>query len=204
MVIPMPSGGGAMQGDTNLEASEVKAIKISVLVVMAGWVLELVLFGGFPLNEMFFIIAGTFFLKGDENPVIKGFYDCLMKTPLGQCAGPNGGGMSCLMPIMFMGGLNLLFGLMGPKSPAKLLCMVAQAVGVFFAYKLWQQFQNSGESGVYAQGDRSSGGSQGSTGSFNNIRQIQAAEAGQAAGASGGESATGFVAFQGEGNKLGN
>lgn len=78
--------------------------------------------------------------------------------------------------------------------------MVAQAVGVFFAYKLWQQFQNSGESGVYAEGDRSS---QGSTGSFNNIRQIQAAEAGQAAGASGGESATGFVAFQGEGNKLG-
>lgn len=122
MVIPMPSGGGGMQGDTNLEASEVKAIKISVLVVMAGWVLELALFGGFPLNEMFFIIAGTFFLKGDENPVIKGFYDCLMKTPLGQCAGPNGGGMSCLMPIMFMGGLNLLFGLMGPKSPAKLLC----------------------------------------------------------------------------------
>ena len=77
--------------------------------------------------------------------------------------------------------------------------MVAQAVGVFFAYKLWQQFQNNGESGVYAQGDRNSGGS---TGGFNNIRQIQAAEAGQASGSA--ESTTGFVAFQGEGNKLGN
>ena len=76
--------------------------------------------------------------------------------------------------------------------------MVAQAVGVFFAYKLWQQFQNT-DSGVYSQGDsnaRSAGGG------FNNIRQIQAAEAGQAGGADNAP-ATGFVAFQGEGNKLG-
>jgi hypothetical protein len=195
MVIPMPSGGGAMQGDTNLEANEVKGIKITVLLVMVGWVLELLLFGGFPLNELFYIIAGIFFLKGDENPVLKGAYDCLIKSPLGQCAGPNGGGMSCVMPIMFMGGLNLLFGLMGPKSPAKLLCMVAQAVGVFFAYRLWQQSQNT-DSGVYAQGDRNASSA---GGGFNNIRQIQAAEAGQA----GDAPSTGFVAFTGEGNKLG-
>jgi hypothetical protein len=199
MVIPMPSGGSGLQGDTNLEAQEVKVLKYTVLVVLAGTILQLVNGEGLPLNEMFYIIAGIFLLKGEENPIIKGLYDCLLKTPLGQCAGPNGGGMSCLMPLMFMGGLNLLFALMGPKGPGKLLCMVAQAVGVFFAYRLWQQFQGTGESGVYSQGDgnRASGG-----GGFNNIRQINAAEAGQA-GADNAP-ATGFVAFQGEGNKLGN
>merc|ERR1719313_1264993 len=57
------------------------------------------------LNDIFCAICGTFLLKDDTH--LSRCYRCLHETPLGIF---GEGGLQCLVPFMFMTGINSVFG----------------------------------------------------------------------------------------------
>ena len=108
MVIPIPNGGAGMMGEPpEAVRNEMNFIKYTVFVVGIASIGKACL-GLLPLNEWIYCMCGVFLLR--EDPMTGGCYRCLMNSPLGQCA-QNGGGLSCLSPVLFIGALNILFGL---------------------------------------------------------------------------------------------
>ena len=77
--------------------------------------------------------------------------------------------------------------------------LIAQGIGCFFGYRMWQGLQGS-DSGVYAQGD---GGQRAPafSGGGGTIAGLNAGRGDLESGSAAPQ--TGFVAFSGEGNKLG-
>mmetsp|Transcript_45710 Transcript_45710/g.105940 ORF Transcript_45710/g.105940 Transcript_45710/m.105940 type:complete len:207 (+) Transcript_45710:2-622(+) len=63
--------------------------------------------GDIPFNELMSGCIGVFLLKDDEN--IGTCYACLASSILGNCAGPQGGGLPCTMPFFFVAGFNCIF-----------------------------------------------------------------------------------------------
>merc|ERR1719277_2148604 len=63
--------------------------------------------GDIPFNELLCGINGVFLLRDDAT--VSTCYACLVSSPLGQCAGPGGGGLSCLMPFLFIASFNCVF-----------------------------------------------------------------------------------------------
>lgn len=195
MVIPMPSGmGGALQGDVP-EAlyDNMQKIKISTIIVFVSAIGKLAT-GQLPLNEIFFSLSGIFLLKEDKHTGIA--YRFCLNTPIGACAGPNGGGLSCLMPLIFLGALNILFSLFSPNllSTFNLMSIIGQLIGCFFGYKCYQYLQ--GEAGP-------TGALPGATYAVPQSREMDPRTLHDNSTTAQGP-ATNFVAFTGEGNKLGN
>ena len=55
-----------------------------------------------------------------------------------------------MTPIMFIGGLNVFFSLLSMFwDPFTMLCMVAQAIGVGYAYSAWKLLQELGGDGRF-------------------------------------------------------
>lgn len=131
------------------------------------------------LNDFFAGLFGTFLMK--EDPHLQGCYRCLHETPIGAL-GP--GGLSCLMPYIFLAGINGIFGLVrvytllrayGTLVPCsnELQCFlpallavstVAQLVSVYYCWQVYklQQVQAYGgalRAGMYEHtpGDSSGG-----------------------------------------------
>ncbi|CAD7924612.1 unnamed protein product [Amoebophrya sp. A25] len=203
MVIPMPAGmGAAMSGDPpEAIQGHLQKIKWTIVAVFVGSVGKLVQ-GAMPFNELFYVLSGIFLMKDDK--ITGKAYKCLLGTPIGACAGPSGGGLSCLTPVMFLGALNILFGLFSPylMEPFNLVCLVAQAIGCYFGYQAWQYLR--GEAGPTGAGALP-GGLQGHTTYNPPAPETRSGTMASLASATNPTTPqTGFVAFQGEGNKLGN
>ncbi|CAD7929151.1 unnamed protein product [Amoebophrya sp. A120] len=135
MVIPMPAGmGAAMSGDPPEQVQgHLQKIKWTVVAVFLGSIGKLVQ-GGLPFNEIFYVISGIFLMKDDK--ITGRAYTCLLSTPLGACAGPSGGGLTCLTPVMFLGGINVLFGLFSPYllEPFNLICIACFCCSFLFLH----------------------------------------------------------------------
>jgi len=195
----MPAGmGAAMNGDPPEQVlPHLQKIKWTVVAVFIGSIGKIVS-GGLPFNEIFYVISGIFLMKDDK--ITGRAYQCLLGTPLSACVGPSGGGLSCLTPVMFLGGINVLFGLFNPflLEPFNLICLVSQLVGVFFAYQTWSYLRGeSGPTGALP------GGFAGNT-TYNPPGPATLSSSTTADRNAPTTPQTNFVAFQGEGNKLGN
>eukprot|EP00928_Gymnodinium_smaydae_P089242 TRINITY_DN73230_c0_g1_i1.p1 TRINITY_DN73230_c0_g1~~TRINITY_DN73230_c0_g1_i1.p1 ORF type:complete len:227 (+),score=50.73 TRINITY_DN73230_c0_g1_i1:62-682(+) len=126
MVIPLPSLPVTSGPPTPEMAAKLYFIKFVVLGLYACAVVQFLggmLMGGF--KDLCIGMCGTFLLKDD--PHLSKCYQFMIQTPLeifGQ------GGMSCLMPFMFMSGFN---GIMGALQAST---VVSQADGVFLCFGL--------------------------------------------------------------------
>merc|ERR1719401_273225 len=94
--------------------------------------------GDVPFNELLCGINGIFLLKEDES--VSTCYACLASSPLGQCAGPGGGGLGCLMPFLFISSFNCVFLALRLfyGGPFLLVSFICQCSGAVFAWKLNQ------------------------------------------------------------------
>lgn len=192
MVIPMP----AMQQFSGDPPEQVQKylyyIKGCLLLVLLGSIAK-IFYALAPLSEIFWCIACIFLLKDDKHTVP--MYNCLMNTPLSACA-QNGGGISCLTTVMFLGGMNVLFGVFGGGlfHPVIFVCLGGQGCGAYFAYASWK----------YLQGDDSQAGGSAGFGA-GTTWSAPGVQAGPGGGREMQEAspATNFVPFAGEGNKLG-
>lgn len=185
--------GGAMQGDVPESCiQKIQYIKYCVIVCFVSSIVSLVMGGSASLfSAVMFCIAAIFLIKEDK--VTGPAYRCLMQSPLGQCAGPTGGGLSCLMPTMVLGGMNVVFGMIGGgfAEPFGLISLLSQLAGAVFAYQIFSYLR--GEAGPTGQ-------LPGQSYSPPEAREMQStAPTGQPPAPQ-----TNFIAFQGEGNKLGN
>lgn len=94
--------------------------------------------GDKPYNELICGIIGVFLLHND--PWLMACYSCLASSPLGSCAGPTGGGLSCLMPFLVISSLNCLFMVLRLFSdgPFLLISFCCQCTGAVIAWRLNQ------------------------------------------------------------------
>ncbi|CAE8604086.1 unnamed protein product, partial [Polarella glacialis] len=94
----------------------------------------------------------------ERDPNMAPCYTCLASSPLGQCAGPGGGGLSCVMAFTFMAFINSFFLsiklFMG--GPFVLMSFAFQFAGGVQGWRL-----NSLVSAAAASGDGSFGGQSG-------------------------------------------
>mmetsp|Transcript_37264 Transcript_37264/g.79153 ORF Transcript_37264/g.79153 Transcript_37264/m.79153 type:complete len:217 (-) Transcript_37264:43-693(-) len=170
-------------------------------------------FGG--LNDLFGGLFGTFLLR--EDPQLQGCYRVLHESPLGAM---SDGGLSCLMPYMFMAALNgifsavrvytivLRFGTLLPCT-TRFVCLLpcwlclsasAQLLAVVFCWKVYKLMQVQALTGIYAHpGDASAHG--------HSSGPAEHASGGGAADPNSSVSAnplmnTSFTPFQGTGHQL--
>lgn len=92
--------------------------------------------GDMPYLELITGIFGIFLLKDDEH--VHACYACLENSPFGHCAGPNGGGIACLMPFMMASSFSsfwlfLRLHVLGPFAPISFFSQVAASI---FAWRL--------------------------------------------------------------------
>mmetsp|Transcript_134491 Transcript_134491/g.389189 ORF Transcript_134491/g.389189 Transcript_134491/m.389189 type:complete len:214 (-) Transcript_134491:86-727(-) len=94
--------------------------------------------GDMPINELIVATVGVFLLKDDDN--VGACYACLMNSFFGQCAGPRGGGMSCLSPFLFLSSFNCIFLALRlfAGGPFVLLSFCFQLSGAMCAWRLNQ------------------------------------------------------------------
>jgi len=171
------------------------------------------------LNDLFGGLFGTFLLR--EDPAMEACYRCLKESPLGTM---SEGGLSCLLPYMFMACLNGIFSAMrvytileqfGTLFPCKyrLVCLLpswlclsatAQLFAVVSCWKVYKLMQAQAFSGLYVNpGDMEArGGGQGEGGAEQPSLGEQGAGAGSGAGAVPLRAA-GLTPFQGTGHQLG-
>mmetsp|Transcript_13006 Transcript_13006/g.40859 ORF Transcript_13006/g.40859 Transcript_13006/m.40859 type:complete len:218 (-) Transcript_13006:86-739(-) len=165
------------------------------------------------LNDLFGGLFGTFLLR--EDPSLQACYRCLHESPLGAM---SDGGLACLLPYMFMAGLNGVFsalrvytilekfGTLFPCS-SRMVCFLpswlclsatAQLVAVVFCWKVYKLMQMQAFSGIYMHpGDvEMQGSSSGGAG------QPGSTEASSSA-TTNPLRATAFTPFQGTGHQLG-
>ncbi|CAE8717781.1 unnamed protein product [Polarella glacialis] len=126
-------------------------------------------------------------------------YTCLASSPLGQCAGPGGGGLSCVMAFTFMAFINSFFLsiklFMG--GPFVLMSFAFQFAGGVQGWRL-----NSLVSAAAASGDGSFGGQSGQ-GLLPQQPMAQMNLGAAPGGRSGAPAPPSFSAFQGTGQRLG-
>lgn len=172
--------------------------------------------GDVPFNDLICGIFGIFLLKDDEN--VFTCYSCLASSPLGQCAQPGGGGIACLMPFLLVASFNCIFLLLRffIGGPFLLLSFCFQFSGSVFAWRLNTMISAAAltELGTGGQG-------QPLNQPLTQMRMFPGAEGvgntvgggGRGGGGAGGGRAPGagpmgpgggrFVAFQGDGHRLG-
>lgn len=150
------------------------------------------------LGDIFCGLNGVFLLKDDS--AFKSFHACLMKSPIGQCAGPSGGGMTCLMPFLVIAAMNVVFGLLALGGRAvsifTLVSMLLQAVGAYLGWtvKSIMEAAYAGQDGMAMSGGQQmqplNPGQQ--------TRELRPQPDGGSGGGGGG-----FVPFSGTGQTLG-
>lgn len=174
--------------------------------------------GDVPLSELMCVLNGVFLLREDQWLV--SCYACLANSPLGQCVGPQGGGIACLKPFLFVAAFNCVFLALRLfyGGPFMLVSFCFQSAGAMVAWKLnglindaaggselgmpgfgqplaqpltqMRMFNQPGADGVDGGGGGSSGAPGGGGGP-------------SGGGASGPRNDRGgFVAFQGSGQRL--
>lgn len=173
------------------------------------------------LNDLFGGLFGTFLLR--EDPSMEACYRCLKESPLGTM---SDGGLTCLLPYMFMACLNGMFSALrvytilekfGTLFPCsyRMVCLLpswlclsatAQLFAVVFCWKVYKLMQAQAFSGLYVHpGDvEMRGGSQGDGAQPGSSEQSGHTGAGAGAGTGANPlRAAGFSPFQGAGHQLG-
>jgi len=206
MVIPMSMP--QIQGPTPPEAvAKMKAIKYCVLGIWASAVGQLVT-GNVPMGELISGLNGIFLLKEDATFVA--CYRCLMNGIIGQCAGPDRGGLACLMPFIIISVLNCVLGVMPIYKDPRIFLLTSfacQAIGAYLAYQVYTIAQaQAGD----MEGGQTAGQGQPLTQQMSSVRSFgpqpsssDGQGGGGAGGGAGGGGAGSFTAFQGSGQRLG-
>lgn len=205
MVIPMRN---TPLGDPPEEAMpKLNVIKYTVIGVWLC-VIGRVLSGdiGGCMGDIIFGLNGIFLLKDD--PSLKSCYECLMRTFIGQCAGPGGGGMNCLRSFMMMAAINIAFDILSLGQvmyrPFVAVSGILQVLGVYMAYAVFQMVSN-GEGLMGNMGGPQDDGSGG--GAYQGAPDGGAAQAPASQQMAGREMSSaapaGFTPFSGGGQRLG-
>eukprot|EP00408_Alexandrium_pacificum_P010784 CAMPEP_0171222918 /NCGR_PEP_ID=MMETSP0790-20130122/35511_1 /TAXON_ID=2925 /ORGANISM="Alexandrium catenella, Strain OF101" /LENGTH=224 /DNA_ID=CAMNT_0011688879 /DNA_START=17 /DNA_END=688 /DNA_ORIENTATION=- len=173
------------------------------------------------LNDLFGGLFGTFLLR--EDPSMEPCFRCLKESPLGAM---SDGGLTCLLPYMFMACLNGMFSALrvytilekfGTLFPCenRVVCLLpswlclsatAQIFAVVFCWKVYKLMQAQAFSGLYMHPlDVEARGSGSSTSSPGDGTQPGSNEQGGRSGGSGANPlrAAGFTPWQGAGHQLG-
>mmetsp|Transcript_44578 Transcript_44578/g.80135 ORF Transcript_44578/g.80135 Transcript_44578/m.80135 type:complete len:210 (+) Transcript_44578:68-697(+) len=130
------SGGPQLNGPLTPEMQEkLRKIRFCVIGVFVAGVGRFCT-GDMPFNELLCGITGIFLL--DDDPNVAPCYACLISSPIGQCTGNGGTGLSCLMAFMLISGMNSFFLTMRflIGGPFVLLSFVCQLAGAILAYRL--------------------------------------------------------------------
>lgn len=155
-MIPLfpPSIDGPPTPEMASKLNVVKFCVIAVYICALGRLFADDPFGA--LNDLFGGLFGTFLLK--EDPHLSRCYNCLHDTPVGAL-GP--GGLPCLMPYMFLAGMNGIFGALRTYTLLRkyktlfpcfdalncifpmllLLSSVAQLISVYYCWQVYKMMQ---------------------------------------------------------------
>lgn len=224
-------GWQAFQGPLSPEMLEkMRSIRFCVMGIFVAAVGRFAT-GDPPITELLCGITGVFLLKDDEN--LAACYNCLMSTPLENCAGPSGGGFGCLQSFLFISGFNSFLMLLNLSSgwqqgmshggPFSLLSLIFQGLGAVYAWRLSTlvtvaQAEQGGSPELlrppslmrrFARGRM---GGQGPDAGSNPLIDVEnssggAQTGGQPSGGMGGPGGRpqgrGFEAFRGQGQRLG-
>jgi hypothetical protein len=137
-------GWQAFQGPLSPEMlDKMRSIRFCVIGIFVAAVGRFAT-GDPPITELLCGITGVFLLKDDVN--LAACYNCLMSTPLENCAGPPGGGFGCLQSFLFISGFNSILMLLNLSSrwqqgmshggPFSLLSLIFQGFGAVYAWRL--------------------------------------------------------------------
>eukprot|EP00928_Gymnodinium_smaydae_P047311 TRINITY_DN31568_c0_g1_i1.p1 TRINITY_DN31568_c0_g1~~TRINITY_DN31568_c0_g1_i1.p1 ORF type:complete len:229 (+),score=51.84 TRINITY_DN31568_c0_g1_i1:234-920(+) len=217
-----PELAGPLTPEMEAKMRQIRCCVMGVFVSAVGRLCT----GDFPVGDMLCCVNGVFLLR--EDVVFVACYNCLRSGPLENCAGPSGGGLSCLGPFAFLAGFNCVMLsfrlLMG--GPFLVLSFVCQSLGAAFAWRLQQLVtaEHLLRGGSLEEG-AGAGGQAGLLNSpFSQMRMMQPPGAnapsggapnggaapngggnagGGGGGRAGGPSAPGFTAFHGTGQRLG-
>eukprot|EP00747_Dinoflagellata_sp_TGD_P184480 gnl/TRDRNA2_/TRDRNA2_40125_c0_seq1.p1 gnl/TRDRNA2_/TRDRNA2_40125_c0~~gnl/TRDRNA2_/TRDRNA2_40125_c0_seq1.p1 ORF type:complete len:211 (-),score=24.40 gnl/TRDRNA2_/TRDRNA2_40125_c0_seq1:120-752(-) len=160
-----------------------------------------------PLGDFLAAVNGIFLLR--EDPAFETCYHCLMNTIIGQCAARGGGGLSCVMPFLFVCFLNCVFMVfrLFSSGPFFLTSFLFQASGAWVAWQLYSLISAG------AMGELTGGQAQPLTQPFAAMRRGYPQPGGgiplTGLGGSNNPAARGpaqpqsFQAFQGQGQRLG-
>merc|ERR1719161_2051146 len=131
-----------------------------------------------------------------------------MRSIIGQCAGPNGGGMSCLTSFMIMAVINIFFdilSLMQMIRPFTLVSFILHVLGTYMAYQVFKMMCPEGFGSAMGMG----GGQQQDDGSGGGVYQRQESGApasqqmaGREMSSAGSAAPAGFTPFSGGGQRL--
>mmetsp|Transcript_52140 Transcript_52140/g.144354 ORF Transcript_52140/g.144354 Transcript_52140/m.144354 type:complete len:235 (-) Transcript_52140:220-924(-) len=123
---------GPLTPEMQTKLRKIRFCVIGIFVAAAGRLAT----GDLPFNELLCGIGGVFLLRDD--PWLVACYACLVSSPLGQCAGPSGGGLSCLMPFLFIASVNCIFLVLRLPygGPFILVSFCCQSTGAVLAWRL--------------------------------------------------------------------
>lgn len=131
MGMPLP---GPLTPEMQTKLRKIRYCVIGIFVAAAGRLAT----GDMPFNELLSGINGVFLLRDD--PWLVACYACLASSPLGQCAGPSGGGLNCLMPFLFISSFNCIFLVFRvfrlDGGPFILVSFFCQSMGAVLAWRL--------------------------------------------------------------------
>mmetsp|Transcript_85115 Transcript_85115/g.227542 ORF Transcript_85115/g.227542 Transcript_85115/m.227542 type:complete len:201 (+) Transcript_85115:53-655(+) len=199
-MIPMGGMGAGMTGE--IPESEAKAFRILRWCVLAIWVSGMMrIFLGDMGQVMGMIAAGVsgiLLIRGDTTT--GQCYTCIMASPLQACS-PDGGGLSCLMPFLFMNLMNAVFDILFKGSMifsfaiplvslVMLTSVVASVVSTYTAWRMYKRLKGEGDGGGMFGG----GGAP---------TQMQSLVRNSDDAAAPREADSSFVAFGGSGQRLG-
>jgi len=155
MVFPGGMGMSIAAADPPPEcAKEMAIIRYCTMIVMCCFVGSLA-FGSLPFGDLLFIMSGIFICKDDI--YLNQWHTCLMRSPFASCGGPGGGGGSCLLPYMVIGGLDFCIGIFSFLYPAStlpflLISLMAQGFGAYAAYNVLSVVRGSMSNTDYLMG----------------------------------------------------
>jgi len=123
---------GPLTPEMQAKLRKIRYCVIGIFVAAAGRLAT----GDMPFNELLSGINGVFLLRDD--PWLVACYACLASSPLGQCAGPSGGGLNCLMPFLFISSFNCIFLVfrLTYGGPFILVSFCCQSMGAVLAWRL--------------------------------------------------------------------
>mmetsp|Transcript_85184 Transcript_85184/g.264931 ORF Transcript_85184/g.264931 Transcript_85184/m.264931 type:complete len:238 (-) Transcript_85184:122-835(-) len=135
LAMATPPLAGPLTPEMRTKLHKIKFCVIGIFVAAVG---RLATGDDMPFNELLCGVNGVFLLRDD--PSLGTCYACLASSPLGHCAGPTGGGLSCLMPFLFVSSFNCIFLALrlfyGYAGPFVLVSFAFQSAGAVLAWRL--------------------------------------------------------------------
>lgn len=144
-------------------ANNLSVVKVCVIAIYACALGRLFADDPFgALNDLFGGLFGTFLLK--EDPHLSRCYNCLLESPVGAL---GQGGLTCLVPYMFLAGMNGIFGAVRAYTLVRryhtmfpcfdalncilpsllLVSSVAQLVSFYFCWRVYKMMHLQGFGG---------------------------------------------------------